>query len=78
MKFRLVGVDFDKNVIEESGGSEDAIKNGQGIGNRSGAGEEVGNDKVILLESLVDYVSVELVEVADSFAGINKRTNRRI
>lgn len=65
--------DIEEDVIEESGGVKEAIKDRSGVGNRSRDGEKVGDYKVVLFKTFVDYVGVELLKVRDCFAGFNEK-----
>lgn len=67
-------MDSDKGIPEESSGSTNAVEDGCGIregrsGKSVGEGNELGNEELILFKPSLDYGSVNLVEMFDSFAG---------
>lgn len=71
-KEALLAVGLDESVPEKGGGSENAVEDGGGVRKRVGAGNEEGNEEVILLEASVDDASVHLLEMFTVLAGFEK------
>lgn len=59
------------NAVEDGGG----IRDGRRVG--SGSRDEMADDEVVLFEAFADYLGVDLMEVGDGFAELEKGNDGR-
>lgn len=72
----LLAVGFDESVPEEGGKGENVVEDGKGIGESGeegvGAGNEEGNEEVVLLEGVMDDARLHLFQVLTFLAGFEE------
>ncbi|RDX75698.1 hypothetical protein CR513_44389, partial [Mucuna pruriens] len=76
-KETVLAVGINEGVPEEGGRGENAAKDGDRVGEGMNAGNEKGNEEVVLLEASVDYAGMDLFEMFTALAGLQEGADAR-